>query len=312
MPHLSVPDDAIVLGIDAGGTKSLVCGRYAEADLRHLAPGTNLQRDGLEACADRLADAASGAIAELPPFASLFLCAGVAGAGRTNEQRALGSAVQARLAGRAAEVSVEIVHDGFLALEAAFPDGASGVVAVAGTGSILLARTEAGNIMRAAGWGRLIGDPGSGTAIGRAALEAVADDFDGGEPTILRHRLANDHGVRSPEDLVRFVHQANFDPAALAPTVVEAAAVPDWAATRVLQQQANALARRAGWLASRAQERGGITPQVVLAGGMTRAAHYREVLAEAFLRHLPEWRIVRPHATPEEAALARAARLATA
>jgi N-acetylglucosamine kinase-like BadF-type ATPase len=302
----------LLIGLDAGATRTVAAGRCQEAAVRRDGPGANLQRDGLDACATRLADLARDAIASLPEADQLFLCAGVAGAGRPDEQRALGDRLQKHLDGAATRLAVEVTCDGTLALEGALPDGASGVVAVAGTGSALLARTRDGNVLRAGGWGHAIGDPGGATALGRDALAAVADDFDGGEPTVLRHRLAEEHGVHAREDLRRLLYHDRIDPARLAPLVIAAAAVPDWVATRILQQQVNRLAARAAWLASRAAEEGAIEPQAALVGGLVRSVHYREVLAEAILRHLPRWRIVRPAAAPEEAALARAARLAEA
>jgi N-acetylglucosamine kinase-like BadF-type ATPase len=307
-----LPVGFATLGIDAGGTKTLIEGRAGNRSVRLETPGTNFQRDGVEVCADRLAAAVTRVLEDLPAADAVALCAGVAGAGRKNDQSLLSAALRERLAPSAPALMIEIVSDGLLALEAAFQEGEGGLVVMVGTGSMLLLRTASGQVLRAGGWGRLIGDPGSGTAIGRDAMQAVADDFDGGEPTIIRHRLAETHGVERPEDLIRLIHSPNFNPAEFAPMVIEAAAVPDWAATRILQKQANALALRGAWLARRAEDEGGAEVQVALVGGMARSVHYREVLAEAILRHLPRCRIVRPHAAPEDAALGRAARLATA
>src|SRR5258706_8049587 len=54
-----------------------------------------------------------------------------------------------------------------------------GVVVIAGTGSIAYGRREDGRDARAGGWGYLMGDEGSGYAIGRAALQAAAHAADG-------------------------------------------------------------------------------------------------------------------------------------
>ncbi|MEM1043310.1 MAG: hypothetical protein AAGI91_11860 [Bacteroidota bacterium] len=78
--------------------------------------------------------------------------------------------------------------------------------------------------------------------------------------------------------------------------------------TRIIKTQANALAQRAAWLVAQAND--ALTPRLVLTGGMTQEAYYRECLAEAFLRHLPRWRIVRPERRPVEGALALAQRSA--
>jgi glucosamine kinase len=303
----SVP--TLLLGLDVGGTKSALLGRCGAEEVRRTGPGSNLQRDGLETSALRLATLAREALEAFPGVAQVHLCAGVAGAGRGEDQEALTRALGGQLEDLGREVRIEVVPDVELALDAAFPYPGTGMVVIVGTGSILMARAEGGAVLRAGGWGPSIGDPGSGTALGRDALAAVADDFDGGEPTILRHRLADEHSVLEPGDLIRLAHAPGFRPATLAPLLIDTAAVPDWAATRIIQRQANAVAIRAAWLASRAGEAGEIAHRVALLGGLTAAAHYREVLAEALLRHLPEWRIVRPVTTPEEAAVARASRI---
>jgi glucosamine kinase len=273
--------------------------------VRHVGPGANLQRDGLETTASRLATLVRQALADLPQGRPLRLCAGVAGAGHPTEQAALAEALRQQLGRPSREDTFTVVPDGLIALEGAFPDGRSGLLASLGTGSVFLARTEAGEVLRAGGWGARLGDPGSATEIGRAALIAVADAFDGGEPTVLRARLAQDLGLDSPEAFRLYVNGPDYAPATLAALVVEAAAVPDWAATRILQCQANAVARRVAWLATRAAEKGELAPRLALVGGLTAASLYREIVEEAVLRHLPHWRLVRAAIKPEEAALAR-------
>jgi glucosamine kinase len=279
--------------------------------VRHVGPGANLQRDGLEVTAGRLAALVRQALADFPQGPPLRLCAGVAGAGHPTEQAALAEALRQQLGRPSLEDAFEVVSDGLVALEGAFPDGLSGLMVSLGTGSILFARTETGEVIRGGGWGARLGDPGGATEIGRTALLAVADDFDGGEPTVLRARLARDHGLDSRDALRRYLNGPDYAPHTLASLVIDVAAVPDWAATRVLHRQANAIARRAAWLAALAAEAGEIAPRLALVGGLTTAPLYREVVAEAMLRHLPHWRLVRAAMKPEEAALARTTRVAS-
>lgn len=296
----------LLVGLDAGGTKTALAARRGEEEIRRTGPGTNLQRDGLAFCTDTLATLVEEvASAE---DVRLVLAAGVAGAGRADDQAALADGLRSRLSGPSASPLVEVVHDGALALDAAFGEG-SGLAVVAGTGSVLLARTEDGSLLRAGGWGERIGDIASGTALGRAAAAAVADDFDGGEPTVLRQRLAESYGVQTPDDLIALVYRQGLSFSDLAPMVVNAAEAQDWAATRILQQQANALAQRAAWLTARTAEAGGVASQIAFLGGLGSEPFYHEVLAGAFLRYLPGWRIVQPVSTPVEAALHRASRL---
>lgn len=68
----------------------------------------------------------------------------------------------------------------------------AGVVAAAGTGSVALASDGAGRWARADGWGHLLGDEGSGFAIGRAGLMSAlaAMDGRGGSTALLERAVA--------------------------------------------------------------------------------------------------------------------------
>ena len=57
--------------------------------------------------------------------------------------------------------------------------GRGGVTVAAGTGAIVIAENSAGDLYRVDGWGHLLGDAGSGAAIGRRALEVALEQFDG-------------------------------------------------------------------------------------------------------------------------------------
>src|SRR4030042_1026984 len=96
------------------------------------------------------------------------LVVGAAGAGREEERLALEAALEAlRIAPR-----VHVTTDGAIALQSAFGDTA-GIVLIAGTGSIAWARLPGGETARVGGLGAVLGDPGSGYDLGRAALRAV-------------------------------------------------------------------------------------------------------------------------------------------
>src|SRR5688572_9409973 len=68
-----------------------------------------------------------------------------------------------------------IAHAGALA-------GQPGVVALAGTGSSILAVDDSGKRVKVGGWGPIYGDEGSAYRIGQMALRAVARAFDGCGP----------------------------------------------------------------------------------------------------------------------------------
>lgn len=297
------------IGIDAGGSKTELLAQAGESAANRIGPGVNLQREGAEQSAETLATLITETLATLEHDGTGSICAGIAGAGRPAEQDDLAARLRDRIGASLPSISLTIEHDALIALDAAF-ELESGMIVVIGTGSAVLARTEEDTMLRAGGWGPRIGDEGSGTAIGTAALGAVAADFDGGESTVLRHHLTEQYGLETPDDIIRKVYAEGWKVQELAPLVVAAAEAGDWACTRVLKVQANALAQRAGWLVARAPEP--ITPRIALLGGLSGEAYYRACVSEALLRYLPRWRIVRPSRRPVQGALARAQRNALA
>lgn len=295
----------LFIGLDAGGTKTELLAVAGDVTVSRIGAGVNLQRDGVEHSAAVLAGLIGEALTAADDPEPGGICVGVAGAGRETDRAALTERLRSALGTSLGDCPLLVEHDGTVALEGAF-GGASGLMAIVGTGSLLLARTEDGDAVRAGGWGAQIGDDSSGVALGRAVFAAVAADFDGGEPTTLRHLLAQHHGIETADDLIAASFAPDWCPQHLAPLAIAAATEHDWVSTRIVKTQTNALAQRAGWLLTRTPSP--IAPRVALVGGLTEEAYYRESLAEAFLRHLPRWRIVRPAERPVGGALALARR----
>lgn len=75
---------------------------------------------------------------------------------------------------------VEIRNDMELAHAALFEAG-EGVLIYGGTGSVAVSRTKSGDLVRAGGWGFIIGDEGGGFWIGREALRHVTSLWDLGK-----------------------------------------------------------------------------------------------------------------------------------
>ncbi|HSJ23093.1 MAG TPA: BadF/BadG/BcrA/BcrD ATPase family protein [Longimicrobiales bacterium] len=254
------------VGIDGGGTRA----RALLVD----AAGSELARlEGPAGIIDA-ADPASGAEvaaslvtgivgavagARLPVRA---LCCGLAGAGRAPEREAVRVALV--LSGVAEQVMV--VGDAEVAMYDAFGDD-PGVLVIAGTGSIAWARGSGGVTARVGGWGRLIGDEGSGFAIGAAAVRAVLRALDGRDPeTALTAAVLRDSGCARPEDLVSFTARASkAEIAALTPAVFEAVAAGDRAATRIADEAVAALVELVVTAAGRV---GLKAPAVATAGGL--------------------------------------------
>lgn len=107
-----------------------------------------------------------------------------------------------------------IVNDAVLPLFAAGRE--TGVVLVAGTGSIALGIDDAGTVRRAGGWGYAASDGGSGYWIGRAALAYTLRCADGVERDDgLAVAVARAYGASSPEAL-KPVAADGLDPVSIA------------------------------------------------------------------------------------------------
>ncbi|MCD7818891.1 MAG: ATPase [Lachnospiraceae bacterium] len=121
--------------------------------------------------------------------------------------------------------------------------GRPGSIVIAGTGSACYARNAAGKSLRTGGWGHLIGDEGSGYALGRDALAAVAHWYDGyGEITVLTELFNSRLHLSGREEIIQYVYCGDKSRiATLAPIVDQAAAMGDPTATRIVRENAYAL-----------------------------------------------------------------------
>ena len=245
----------LVIGVDGGGSKTLaVLAESSGRELgRGLAGGCNYQVVGEDAARATILAAIRTAFerAGLPFKTVDGICIGLAGVGRPVDQGWVEDFVREEgLARRLA-----IAHDGQLLLWAGTPHG-WGVGIVSGTGSIAYGRSLDGREARAGGWGYLLGDEGSGYAIGRAALQAVTQAEDErGPATSLTARILAQWKLEQTWDLVSQVYrggkQGRAEIAALAEVVLEEAASGDEVAQAIEIQAARELALQAATVARR-------------------------------------------------------------
>jgi N-acetylglucosamine kinase-like BadF-type ATPase len=242
---------------------------------RGAAGPSNIRSVGVVAAAAEL-DAAVGRAfraANLPRARVGAACLGLAGVGRPDGRDAVQS--WAELDGLADAVSV--VPDAALLFAAGTPDG-WGLAVIAGTGSIALAKSPAGEVCRAGGWGHLLGDGGSGFQIVVSALRACCHAVDGcGPATCLVDRFVAEMNVTTPADLVSAVYSGAWDRAALAalaPVVLETAAA-DEVAARVVAEQADELARTAAAAVASAGLPTGRLPLALTGGVLLNSETFR-------------------------------------
>lgn len=194
---------------------------------------------------------------------------------------------------------IRVVGDARIALEGAL-GGAPGVVAVSGTGSIVLGKNAAGRMVRVGGWGPLAGDEGSAQWIGRRAIQEAAHAADGvTKPTLLLNAIRRHFGLRRFELIIDAIYACPMTPAelgALAPLVTRAADRGDAIALEIFEQGATALARQTVVAARRLHLR---KPLVSHQGSMfTVKNHFRKRFEKELLLQTPGAQFGAPSLSP--------------
>ena len=186
---------------------------------------------------------------------------------------------------------VLVTGDERTALRGAIPEGA-GILAISGTGMIVLGRDENGHEHRCGGWGWLLDGAGSAFDLGHQGLQLTLRMADGRLPDHpLRLQIWNQMGCDSHAAVKARVVQQDFgtaDFAALAPLVVEAAAKNCPGAEEIVQGSAAALSRCISTVAQQLSLR---SPLVVCHGGaVTHLQGFRTAVQQAIHQSIPEAR----------------------
>ncbi len=244
------------IGVDAGGTRTRAVMVDAAGTISAVSTGGcgNIQvvgLGGLETLLNKL-------LVNLGPASpNRSLCLALAGAGRRMEQEA----IAAMACSRGWAQKVEVVSDAQGALTGAH-GGGPGLIAISGTGSIVLGRDERGREARAGGWGSLLGDEGSGYAIGLEALRAILRAEDGwGDKTLLSGEFQEAMGLGDWDQLVQKVYNREIDRkhiAALCPLVFSTARRGDRVARNIISAAGSALGRQVGAVVQRLRLRGAV------------------------------------------------------
>ena len=179
----------------------------------------------------------AAARASRPPVVRA-VCAGIAGVDRRAVHRPLLAWMRRHIPAR----RHLLTSDAAIALAAAVRN-APGIIVIAGTGSIAFARDDQGKLLRAGGWGIPFDDRGSGYDLGRKAVAAALEAFDGRGPhTILMDRICQHLDLGDITEIVsEQLEQQQV--AALFPLVMEAAREGDLVARHLCDEAARDLAR---------------------------------------------------------------------
>ena len=285
-----------VFGADGGGTKTL--GMVADASgavlARHQVGATNPNVAGVEASARNLLELLLRccSIAGCQPAALRAVVCGLAGVGSPAIRKSLEDAIRQECFNRGLQnLSITLETDARIALEGAL-DGGEGAVIIAGTGSIVLAKKPGGGTVRVGGFGKIVGDEGSGYFLGLEVLKAVARDIDGrGEAGNLRRAVEARFGWNSRDELIAAVYKEQFPIPSLAPILLDQARAGDTVSLDILEESAAHLARHvaplfAAWPAN-------LTLNIAFVGGLIETdTPYARILRRKLLAEFPRVSIV--------------------
>ena len=271
--------ERIIIGIDGGGSKST--GAAADASGRVIAvshgESVNYNSIGIEKTRAHL----KALVTDLTDKCGADYEAVLIGLSAVDNT---GDAETVRFVSEGALDSkrVFIESDAYMAL-LGLTQGKPGLVAIAGTGSMLVLDDGKNGQAVGGGWGHILGDPGSGYAIALDGLRAAIACWEGtGSKTALADRAAAYFKLQKPRQLIDRVYAPGFsqkDMAAFAPEVIAAAEENDEKALFILDTNMLALAKEAKALLDNA-------PDVYLIGLYGGIFQHAEIAKNFFINHL--------------------------
>ena len=277
------------LGVDGGGTKTELAAISEDGTLLHRAAGASTNPHAVTE---------AGAIRELLSLLEALLvsdvlrgralaglCLGLSGVDLPTERRAFEEAIRRFLSDRLGrDVPFSLLSEAEISLMAAV-GRPYGLLVVSGTGSIVYGVEPDGARFRAGGWGHLLGDEGSGYAIGLRALKAVMAAYDGTMPaTSMTAALLASLSLREAPELKSYIYRpeiAKADIASFAKLAIDAGEAGDAVAAGIVRGEAEALAGTAAGLLDRRPTF--LAEPVAFAGSVFRAS---PTFRDAFRRAL--------------------------
>lgn len=226
-----------LIGVDGGGTKTLgyigndeglVLAKAYGGPCNYHSVGIDSVKYTLSNLINLLCSAANIGSKEIK-----LLSLGLAGVDRPYDRRIIEEAIW--------EIDIKgnliINNDGKTSLVGALGKE-EGVITVCGTGSISLGIDRDKKLVRAGGWGHIIGDEGSGYDFGVKGLNAVMRYYDGrGKKTTLKDKILKRLNLTSCEEIIGYVYdktRMKTDLAKLAPLVFEGAEEGDEIALQIV------------------------------------------------------------------------------
>lgn len=291
-----------LIGIDGGASRST--GILTDLNGQPIAtgqgPSLNPLSIGWETFRAHLRSLFDGLLKDVAQSDIKAVCAGLAGVGSEKIRRQ----AEEEIAKASGSVEVHVISDAQAALWGAF-GGEAGLLLIAGTGSICLGRDESGNEARCGGFGRLLGDEGSGYWIATEALRAALRQVDGRENVgLLPELICREYDLDDLREIIPLITGGDLGTeriAAFAAKVIVASS-KDPAAREILRRAGRHLADLVIATSGKLKLD---HPRVALWGGLWESPgeDLQQVLMEALDKSAFKYEIVKPTETPEWGAI---------
>lgn len=287
-----------LVGIDGGGSNTKLLLTDINLNILETSIGgpSNFLKIGL--------DSASRNVYELViPFihkykeSRFYIVIGTAGAGRKNDADEFEFNLKKYFYQNAV---VKVVSDAGITLKGAF-ENEDGAILIAGTGSILYYKSDK-VVNRVGGFGRLIGDEGSGYSIGRKGLNTLAKILDGRLHSSPLMNLAEEKfEINSQELLITKVYKESFNIASFSEVVIEAAIQGDKYSLDIIKEEAEELFIHITTLIRKENLK---KLNLVLTGGLLSNDNiFKSTLINKINKELPQVEVVNPKHSPEYGAV---------
>jgi N-acetylglucosamine kinase-like BadF-type ATPase len=165
------------------------------------------------------------------------ICIGVAGARFKKDRKIIRKFLQNLLGinNLIIETDTEIARYGAFG-------GEDGILLICGTGSILFGKIK-NELYRIGGWGKILGDEGSGYKIGLEALKILTKEFDS---KIFTSRLAKNLLLKysiTNKNILDKIYRQNFNIQSIAPLVIELAGKKDKDSLGIIKNASSELSK---------------------------------------------------------------------
>lgn len=299
------------IGMDGGGTKTKCVVTNENFEVLYESKGgpSNFLIQGVEKVAVMVVELIKEAVSELKINYSDIqgFVIGTTGAGRRTDAETLENGIIEKLKAEGINLNnVRVESDARIALEGAFA-GKPGSILIAGTGSIMFGKDKEENIHRVGGFGRFIGDEGSGYSIGKKGLIALSKCFDGrGNETSLKKLVAENFNITDTSELITEIYKNNFDIASITPFVIQAASEGDKICKCILESESDELVLHVKSMYCKLNEN---VMQLSLVGGTITTDNLYANMFDAKVKDLKNVDIIQPIYEPAVGAVVMAKNL---